>query len=65
MKVLAAHRAGLTTVILPKRHEKDLDDLPAEVRSSMRLVLVERIDDAMNVAFGVDARQEISIPMGE
>jgi hypothetical protein len=31
----------------------------------MRLVLVERIDDAMNVAFGVDARQEISIPMGE
>jgi ATP-dependent Lon protease len=65
MKVLAAHRAGLTTVILPKPNEKDLDDLPAEVRSSMRLVLVERIDDAMNVAFGVDARQEISIPMGE
>jgi ATP-dependent Lon protease len=65
MKVLAAHRAGLTTVILPKRNEKDLDDLPAEVRSSMRLVLVERIDDAINVAFGAEARQEVSIPMVE
>jgi len=65
MKVLAAHRAGLTTVILPKRNEKDLDDLPAEVRSDMRLVLVERIDEAMNVAFGAEARQEVSIPMGE
>jgi ATP-dependent Lon protease len=65
MKVLAAHRAGLTTVILPKRNEKDLDDLPAEVRSDMRLVLVERIDEAMTVAFGAEARQEVSIPMGE
>jgi ATP-dependent Lon protease len=65
MKVLAAHRAGLTTVILPKRNEKDLDDLPAEVRSDMRLVLVERIDEAMTVAFGAEARQEVSIPMVE
>jgi len=61
MKVLAAHRAGLTTVILPKRNEKDLEDIPQEVRETLRIVPVERIDEAMNVAFGADARQEINI----
>ena len=65
MKVLAAHRAGLTTVILPKRNEKDLDDIPQEVRDTLRIVLVERIDEAMGVAFGTEARQEYSISAGE
>ncbi len=55
MKVLAAHRAGLTTVILPKRNEKDLDDLPPEVREELRFALVERIDEALDVAFGTEA----------
>lgn len=50
MKVLAAHRAGLTTVILPKRNERDLEDLPDEVRSAMTFVPVERIDEALQVA---------------
>jgi ATP-dependent Lon protease len=65
MKVLAAHRAGLTTVILPKRNEKDLDDIPQEVRDALRFVLVDRIDEAMNVAFGEEARHTIAIPLGE
>jgi ATP-dependent Lon protease len=65
MKLLAAHRAGLTTVILPKRNEKDLDDVPQEVRDLLRVVLVERIDEALNVAFGTEARQEYTIPTGE
>jgi ATP-dependent Lon protease len=65
MKVLAAHRAGLTTVILPKRNEKDLDDIPQEVRDTLRIVPVDRIDEAMNVAFGEEARQGIAIPLGE
>ncbi|HEY9595912.1 MAG TPA: endopeptidase La [Spirochaetia bacterium] len=47
MKVLAAHRAGLTTVILPKRNEKDLEEVPADVRSRMSFVLVDRIDEAL------------------
>jgi ATP-dependent Lon protease len=50
MKVLAAHRAGLTTVILPKRNERDLDDLPDEVRADMNFLLVERIDEALKAA---------------
>lgn len=43
-KVLAAHRAGLTTVILPKRNEKDLDDLPDSVRDEMTFVLADSMD---------------------
>ncbi len=60
MKVLAAHRAGLTTVILPKRNEKDLDDLPQEVRDELRFVLVERIDEALDVAFGAGTNVEMA-----
>jgi ATP-dependent Lon protease len=54
MKVLAAHRAGLTTVILPGRNEKDLDDLPEEVRNTMIFKLVDTIDDALQVGFGME-----------
>jgi ATP-dependent Lon protease len=61
MKVLAAHRAGLSTVILPTRNEKDLDDIPQEVRDTLRIVQVDHIDEAMAVAFGAEARQEINI----
>jgi len=49
MKVLAAHRAGLTTVILPKRNARDLDDVPQEIRSAMQFILVDRIDEAIDV----------------
>jgi ATP-dependent Lon protease len=47
MKILAAHRAGLSTVILPKRNKKDLADVPPEVRASMNFVLIEHIDEAI------------------
>lgn len=47
MKVQAAHRAGLTTVILPKRNRKDLEDVPAEVRQAMEFILVDHIDEAI------------------
>jgi ATP-dependent Lon protease len=49
-KVLAAHRAGLKTVILPKQNEKDLDDIPEEVRDSLQFVLAERVDDVFGAA---------------
>jgi ATP-dependent Lon protease len=49
-KVLAAHRAGLHTVIIPKRNEKDLEDLPADVRNDMKFVLVERVDEVLETA---------------
>ena len=60
MKILAAHRAGLNTVLLPKRNEKDIEDVPAEVRDTMNFILVDRIDEAIEAALlpaksGVDA----------
>jgi ATP-dependent Lon protease len=50
MKVLAAHRAGLSTVILPKRNARDLDDLPNDVREAMTFVLVDTIDEVLEAA---------------
>jgi ATP-dependent Lon protease len=57
-KILAAHRAGLTTVILPKRNEKDLEDLPDEVRNTLIFVTVDRIDEAFKVMFVTDQNGE-------
>ena len=49
-KVLAAHRSGLKTVILPKRNEKDLEDVPEEVRRTMTFVFAEHVDDVWAAA---------------
>jgi ATP-dependent Lon protease len=48
--VLAAHRAGLTEVILPKRNEHDLDDVPDAVRESMRFHPVEDVAQVLELA---------------
>jgi ATP-dependent Lon protease len=48
-KVLAARRAGLTRVVLPKDNERDLRDLPANVRQEMDIVLVRRIEELLAV----------------
>jgi ATP-dependent Lon protease len=46
-KVLAAHRVGLKTVILPSRNEADLEDLPEEVRQSIHFIFAETVDDVL------------------
>jgi ATP-dependent Lon protease len=51
-KTLAALRAGIATVMLPKRNEKDLEDVPAEARQKLRFVLLERVEDAVRTAIG-------------
>jgi ATP-dependent Lon protease len=50
-KVLAAQRAGLTTVVLPKENEPDLEDLPKDVRKSMTFVPADTIDEVLEAAF--------------
>ncbi|MGH3039192.1 MAG: endopeptidase La, partial [Gaiellaceae bacterium] len=50
-KALAAERAGIGTVILPKENEADLDELPDDVRASLRFVLADAIDDVLEAAF--------------
>ena len=49
-KVLAAHAAGLTEVIVPDRNEPDLDDVPAEVRDHMRFHIVTSVDQVLELA---------------
>jgi len=49
-KVLAAHRMGLGTVVLPKDNEKDMPDIPAEVQSAVAIKLVETMDDVLEFA---------------
>jgi ATP-dependent Lon protease len=49
-KVLAAHRAGLKTIILPKRNEGDLEDIPEDVRQEMEFIPAETIDDVLAAA---------------
>lgn len=49
-KALAARRFGIKTVILPKRNEKDLEDVPKNVRKNMNFVFVETMDDVLKAA---------------
>ena len=51
-KILAAARVGLKTVILPRHNEKDLDDLPDEVREVINFILVDTMDEVLKAALG-------------
>ena len=53
-KVLAAHRAGLTEVILPKRNEGDLDDVPEQVREQITFHPVDDVREVLAVALRAD-----------
>lgn len=59
-KVLAAHRAGLKTVILPKRNEKDIDDLPKEVCQEMNFVFAKDIRAVFEAALCPPEDHEVS-----
>jgi ATP-dependent Lon protease len=56
-KVLAAHRAGLKEVILPKRNEGDLDDVPEQVREQVSFHTAESIDQVLDWALEPAAGQ--------
>jgi ATP-dependent Lon protease len=51
-KTLAALRAGIRTVMLPRRNEKDLEDVPAEAREKLQFVWLDRVEDAVRCAIG-------------
>ncbi len=59
-KVLAAHRAGIKTILLPRRNQVDLEDLPEEVQEKIKFVLLDSVDDALAVALepGRDKQDE-------
>jgi ATP-dependent Lon protease len=49
-KVLAAHRAGIKTIIMPKDNKKDLDEIPKKVKDKMHFVLVDHMDQVLEEA---------------
>jgi ATP-dependent Lon protease len=52
-KVIAAHRAGVTMIILPKKNEKDLKEVPEEVRKELQFVLVSNIEELLQASLGL------------
>src|SRR5207253_10834255 len=60
-KVLAAHRMGLKEVILPKRNEKDLDDVPESVRKAMTFHLAGRVEEVLKEALAPAAQPHIQV----
>ena len=55
-KVLAAKRAGIKTVVLPKRNEKDLADVPAEARRGLKFEFVRNVDEVLKIALPPDGK---------
>ena len=63
-KVLAAHRAGITKVILPKENERDLEDVPEDVRSELSFVTVETIEEVLKEALGIEMPPTVMVHTG-
>lgn len=61
-KVIAGHRAGLKTIILPKENQKDLEDVPSKVKRDIKFVFVETLDQVFKVALKDKKRKETSRP---
>ncbi|NUP09694.1 MAG: endopeptidase La [Polyangiaceae bacterium] len=60
-KILAAHRAGLRTIALPRRNERALDDVADEVRRACEIVLIDSAEDILHLALGVTAERSTTI----
>ena len=60
-KTLAALRAGIKEVIVPKRNEKDLPDLPDEVRQHLKFHFVENVDEVLRIAVGPLGRPPVGV----
>jgi ATP-dependent Lon protease len=63
-KILAAHRAGITKIIMPKENATDLDEIPEDVRNDLTFVLVETIEEVLQEALVLDLPCPIIYNMG-
>ena len=64
-KVLAAHRAGLKNIILPKDNEKDLSDIPKNVLDTLNLYMVETMDEVLKIAMSEPLQSKLSADASE
>jgi ATP-dependent Lon protease len=60
-KSIAAHRAGIRTVLLPARNRKDLEDVPQSVKNDLKFVFCERVDDVIREALGFDVAVQYKV----
>jgi ATP-dependent Lon protease len=60
-KVLAAHRHGLKTILLPKANEVDLDDVPQEIRDELSFVLVDHLDEVLEQALTPEVEFKVAV----
>jgi ATP-dependent Lon protease len=56
-KVIAAHRAGIRTVMLPARNRKDYEEIPESTRNALKFVWLEKVDDALAAALEPSAAE--------
>jgi ATP-dependent Lon protease len=62
-KLLAAHRSGVEHVLIPRRNEKDLADVPAEVLAQLKVTLVDNVNEVLELALGIhDAFLSTPVP---
>jgi len=60
-KLLGAHRAGITDIILPKENEKDLEEVPGNVRKKLEIHLVEHMDEVLRIALHEERDEEATV----
>ena len=63
-KILAAHRAGIKKVILPKENERDLEDVPEDVRGELTFVPVETVEEVLKEALGIEMPRTLVMDVG-
>jgi ATP-dependent Lon protease len=61
-KILAAHRAGIKKVLIPKENEKDIKEIPSKILKSVELVLVEHVDEVLRKALVLDDPEHFLMP---
>ncbi len=62
-KVLAAHRAGINRIILPKDNEKDLDDVPQDVKDEIEFIFAETVEDVISETIGIELPKPVMYNM--
>jgi ATP-dependent Lon protease len=62
-KILAAHRADISTIIIPRENEKDLEDIPEKIRKELKIILVDNIMDVLNIALGESEKTLETFPI--
>ncbi len=61
-KILAAHRAGIKTILIPKENEKDIKEIPLKILKSIELILVDHMDEVLRRALVLDHPEHFLAP---